>query len=403
MEVRRLMAADPSIVHDGSEVTATGTDGDDVITVAPAGTDDFTVTINSLTRRFDRDDVQILELNGLGGNDRITAARGTPGFVQFDMDGGAGTDTLSTGIETYLYGGEIFRDNSRTVATRQADGSLRVHGTGGADDIEVFGTNEADGETVVFNGAGQVETFVGHFLGERQFTYYQVDGGAGDDHLSTPGLILTPVRLNGQDGNDVLDASGNLAPVTLRGGNGNDTLRGSRGNDLLYGDAGNDVFRAGEGNDRMDGGDGNDLLDGGLGADEFIGGLGIDLADYSNRTENLTIGIGSFADDGAAGEKDNVRTGVENVTTGSGNDTITGDGVRNVLRGNSGSDTIRGLGGNDFINPGTGADRVYGGDGNDEIYARDSIRDLVLDGGNGTDRAQRDSTDPRTSIEQTIP
>ena len=396
MEPRRLFAA--SIGQDDYGVVATGTEAADTFTVEPVDANTFRVTVNSISQEFERDGpnyVAVVRLEGLGGDDQFTAAPGLQGFVQFSMIGGAGVDTMTSNeSDTYFSGGEIYRANGRTVAIEQADGGLLVLGTAGADRFKIFGASDSDGEQVEIDSY-----FHGHF-GPR--TYFRVDAGAGDDTVFVNGPFLSPLRLNGQDGNDVLDASGNYPTVTARGGNGNDTLRGGAGNDQLFGEAGNDVIRGFDGNDRMDGGANDDLLDGGLGSDEFIGGLGIDLADYSNRLDNLTIGIGSYADDGASGERDNVRTGVENVTAGSGNDTITGDGVRNVLRGNAGSDTIRGMGGNDFINPGTGADRVYGGDGDDEIYARDSIRDLVLDGGSGTDRAQRDSTDPRTSIEQTI-
>ena len=469
VEPRRLFAA--SIVQDSSTVTATGTDAADTFRVEPVDADTFRVTVNALSREFDRGNVAVLQFRGLGGDDQMSAAAGTPPFVEFSMDGDAGVDTMSTvaGVSPYFYEGEIFRDATRTVAMLQGDGSLLVIGSGNADEISIFGGPDMDGEQVHITGS-----FHGLF-GSKP--YYTVNAGAGNDVMTVRGPFLKPVRFNGQDGNDnfyveptttatvtggngndillvsgdsylplkgfdggagtdtitmheqpslnlnnyptvenVNEARGTVTgnalnnvitgtfhPLVARGGGGNDTLRGGAANDQLFGEAGNDVIRAFGGNDKLDGGANDDLLDGGLGADEFIGGLGIDLADYSNRTENLTIGIGSYADDGAAGERDNVRTSVENVTTGSGNDTITGDGVRNVLRGNAGSDTIRGMGGNDFINPGTGADRVYGGDGNDEIYARDSIRDLVLDGGSGTDKAQRDSTDPRTSIEQTIP
>src|SRR5687768_6572743 len=80
VEPRRLFAA--SIVHDGF-ITVTGTDGADTIRIQRVGFDDVRVTVNSLTRTFDLSDDQIdgYNLNGLGGNDNISALGDFPGAV----------------------------------------------------------------------------------------------------------------------------------------------------------------------------------------------------------------------------------------------------------------------------------------------------------------------------------
>lgn len=83
---------------------------------------------------------------------------------------------------------------------------------------------------------------------------------------------------------------------------------------------------------------------------------------------------------------------------GTGNDTLTGGTVRDVLRGGSGNDTINGGGGTDYIYGETGNDTIYGGDGNDRIYG-DSGNDLIHGGagtdlirdGSGNDRAYGDA------------
>ena len=67
--------------------------------------------------------------------------------------------------------------------------------------------------------------------------------------------------------------------------------------------------------------------------------------------------------------------GVENVTGGSGNDTLTGDGSANVLDGGSGNDTLRG---------GLGADALNGGSGDDTIHYTIGDGADTIDGGDAT-------------------
>ena len=63
----------------------------------------------------------------------------------------------------------------------------------------------------------------------------------------------------------------------------------------------------------------------------FNGAEGIDTADYSLRTEDLTIIIDDSANDGAVNESDDVRTDMEVVIGGKGNDTLTGSDLADKL------------------------------------------------------------------------
>ena len=66
------------------------------------------------------------------------------------------------------------------------------------------------------------------------------------------------------------------------------------------------------GDDELDGLRGNDVLDGGAGADDLMGGAGTDTVTYADRTAPRDVTLDGGADDGEAGEGDNVL-GVENV------------------------------------------------------------------------------------------
>jgi RTX calcium-binding nonapeptide repeat (4 copies)/Calpain family cysteine protease len=87
---------------------------------------------------------------------------------------------------------------------------------------------------------------------------------------------LTHVVVNGQAGNDTISLSGAGVPVTVFGGDGNDTLIGSAGNDGLFGENGNDRLVGIAGDDLLSGGNGNDTLDGGPGNDRLMGDYGDD-------------------------------------------------------------------------------------------------------------------------------
>ena len=172
-----------------------------------------------------------------------------------------------------------------------------------------------------------------------------LDGGAGVDTADySDKTASVAVTLNGATN----------ATVTV-GGVAEDTIRnienviGGSGDDTLTGDSLANVLIGGGGNDMLKGGDGNDTLD---------GGAGIDTADYSDKTAsvavtlngatNATVTVGGVAED-------TIRN-IENVTGGSGDDTLTGDSLANVLVGGGGNDMLKGGGGNDMLDGGAGVD-----------------------------------------------
>lgn len=93
---------------------------------------------------------------------------------------------------------------------------------------------------------------------------FEVNSGAGDDTVMVSPAVPAPVTLRGGPGNDSL--SGGSGPDKLIGGDGDDRLVGRAGDDALYG---------GAGGDRLIGCGGDDVLRGGPGVDVLLGGSGI--------------------------------------------------------------------------------------------------------------------------------
>ena len=162
---------------------------------------------------------------------------------------------------------------------------------------------------------------------------------------------------------------------------------GGSGNDTLVGNSAANVLRGGGGNDSLDGGSGADVLD---------GGAGIDSATYRARTTDLTVRLDNLANDGEAGEADNLIN-TETVLGGNGNDLLAGSKFRDTLSGGPGNDTLLGLDQDDVLEGGPGTDTTDGGNGNDTITYADhtapvtvSLDDIANDGQAGENDNARD-------------
>jgi RTX calcium-binding nonapeptide repeat (4 copies) len=199
-------------------------------------------------------------------------------------------------------------------------------------------------------------------------------GGPGNDS------IAGACQVNGNDGNDTLVLCDN-AGAFGDGGRGDDTIRAGSGGDTLAGRAGRDHLIGGTGDDSF--------LEGvpdGPGPDAIEGGPGSDTLFYGVSTKGVTIDLAKQAIDEPGVPGDTI-SGIENVTTQRGANTLIGDAGPNKLAGGTGPDKIFGAGGNDQLQGGLGPDTIDGGTGDDLIYARDLWRDHVRCGG-GSDNEQ---------------
>jgi|tagenome__1003787_1003787.scaffolds.fasta_scaffold20951212_2 hypothetical protein len=190
--------------------------------------------------------------------------------------------------------------------------------------------------------------------------------------------------ITGTEGNDTL--TGTAGNDVICGLGGNDTIRGGGGNDVLLGDAGADRLFGEAGNDSLDGRAGNDTLDGGVGADSLIGGTDIDKLTYAARANPLTVTSGDgTANDGEAGEGDNVHADIESILGGKAADHLTGSGAAETLTGGAGADTLDGGAGNDTLDGGAGADDMKGGAGVDTVTYASRTADVTVTLAGGAD------------------
>jgi Ca2+-binding RTX toxin-like protein len=247
------------------------------------------------------------------------------------------------------------------------------------------------GSTLVFTAGSATTNHVTVSQSSGNFTIQDggapINPGAGsgcvNDGANTVVCVATGIAsldISTLDRNDTVDLAVSV-PATISGGGGDDTLRGGSRGDVIRGDGGSDTLQGRAGNDSLIGGNGNDRFESRIsvdtGSDNYNGGSGIDTMTYITGpmgSQDIMVSLDDVANDGSFGCCDNVRSSVENVTTGGGDDVIIGSSAANVLRGNAGDDRIEGRGGGDTLLGVSGNDTLLGGAGFD-----------ALDGGVGTD------------------
>jgi Ca2+-binding RTX toxin-like protein len=300
--------------------------------------------------------------------------------IEFDLELGPGTDAVT------IIGGrgrDHLTFNRSTSASLNSDADADITLSGG----DVFRLDGGEGNDVL-DGSGVPRVTIYGEEGDDRLI-----GGPGRD-----GLYGDDWDDNTADGND-----------SIVGGAGDDSLYGHKGADRLTGGDEDDNLRGGEGNDDLVGGPGDDslLADGTKdGADDLDGGPGWDSAEYYDRSADVRLSLDARANDGAKSEGDDIAANVEELEGGDGNDELVGNDQDNTLRGGNGNDVLKGLAGNDGLDDGDGNDEVFGGpgdewvgndpgsdrynlgDGDDTLYNSDSdgAPDVMI-GGPGWDSA----------------
>jgi Ca2+-binding RTX toxin-like protein len=117
--------------------------------------------------------------------------------------------------------------------------------------------------------------------------------------------------------------------------------------------------------ENITGGTGNDTLTGDAAANIVAGGVGNDTY-FVGAGDTVTEGAGAGTDTVNSSATFTLGANVENLTlTGSADISGTGNGLANVMAGNTGANVLNGAAGNDTLDGGLGNDTMTGGTGND--------------------------------------
>ncbi|BCM26284.1 calcium-binding protein [Methyloradius palustris] len=357
-------------------------------------------------------------LQGGGGNDTLIASNRTGAVGADSLDGGTGTDTasferLTTAVNVVL---DISGNGTATSngTSDQLTSIENLIGSAGNDTFTVayVPTGIAANGGVINGGAGN-DTVIYTATGG---VYANLATASVGNTLATAvaGILSNVENLTGGSGNDTL--TGDINANILSGGLGNDTLEGGAGSDTLIGGGGTDTasyagyvpasgttgvtvnltdnvygsvtstlavaqtgdalgdqfsgisnvigsayddYLIGDLNaNSLTGGLGNDTLEGMAGADTLDGGAGNNTASYAHAPTAVTASLLNSAinNGNAAGD---VYINIQNLTGGTGNDSLIGDTQANILSGGAGNDTLEGTGnavatGGDTLDGGTG-------------------------------------------------
>jgi Ca2+-binding RTX toxin-like protein len=365
--------------------------GDDDADISPSGVENYTAS------GADGDDV-VSAAGGQGTGSALTTSS--------SLQGDQGDDTLSSGLGNDTIGGGTGVDDLTFAA---AIGGITVslavtsaQNTGGAGTDTITGIRNLHGTAFddALTGDGQANVLSGSDGADR------LTGGLGDDTLS------------GGNGSDTADYASSAAAVTvaldqvtqdtigagtdtllgfesLTGGSAADTLSGDGGANAIRGLGGNDVVNGRGGDDGLDGGIGtdtislesavsgttidleaartvgdgtdsvvsfesalgspfNDLLIGTNLANTLDGALGEDTVDYSKSIGGVSLNLQTNAVTGAGGT--DTLAEIENAVGSAYDDVLVGNTRPNTLQGTTGDDTLSGAGANDALNGGEGTD-----------------------------------------------
>jgi Ca2+-binding RTX toxin-like protein len=248
---------------------------------------------------------------------------------------GAVGDLVVTGSDagnetfTFLYPADFTGENNIVDLGNGNDGLFLEYGGIPALFMGDPGTND-------FLNIGSAED--GTLVGDMNY------GGLADLRVDD----AETVTINGGDGDDFLDA-GNFGTITGFAGV-------IPANDIP--DA-NDPY---QGDLTLNGGNGDDGLVSGDGNDNFQGGPGTDYVDYYASGNGVVVDLAAATGTGMGND---TLADVQDVLGSEWDDTITGNGLDNWLRGGEGDDVVSGAGGSDFVVGGPDNDTVAGGTGDD--------------------------------------
>lgn len=286
------------------------------------------------------------------------------------LEGGAGNDVITGGGGAdILWGG----DGNDVFGINPTDGDLTIDG---GNDNDTYNAATITGTITLELATGDINrgAWVDNVTSIESFIL-----GSGNDYTKvTTGVF----DVDGGAGSDTLDFSALGAGITFDVNVTNFNYAGAdlaqTGFENAVGTAYDDTFIGNAANNRFEGGGGDDMFRGSGGNNEYVGGAAVnfDTVDYLGAGGGIIVDLeaGTASNNGRGGA--DILSGIERVIGTDYNDTIKGKaGVTDTLIGGLGDDTLIAQ----------GDDNVSGGTGNDTIRIGPSFVGMDINGGADTD------------------
>jgi Ca2+-binding RTX toxin-like protein len=319
-------------------------------------------------------------LVGLGGDDQLI---GGPGDDVLDggagadrVDGGEGVDSLE--FRTAVAGVAASLARGGTSGDAAGDVYLSIENMMGTEFDDVLEGNDQANEIFGGDGNDVIKGLGGHdllFGGSGSDTFYggqgtdEIDGGDGIDYVRYDDQGFGVFVGHDVAGGDILlnveVIIGSGFADWLGGRDGAEEIRGGAGYDQLMGRGGDDVLDGGENSARA-------LYAGSraeyaITVDAETGDYIVrDLREGSPEGTDRVLNVDTFVfSDGTILASSIPNENPTPIVGDGGDDTLTGNALRDEIHGLGGNDRLGGLGADDLLDGGAGDDTLDGGAGSD--------------------------------------
>ena len=406
---------------------------DSVRIVGTAGNDTFTVTNSGLTINsagLVLSNFETITLAGASGNDiyKFDADAALGPFTLDEALGGIDTIDLSltTTVDVSLsLGSAATQIVHRNLSLNLSSSVTFEKAIGGSGNDILIGNSLANtltgngGNDWLTGGAGNDslvggpgdDTYVFRTASTPEADSVTETASAGTDTLRFAALTTDVTLSLGTSvvqtvhTNRTLKLNSSVTFENIVGGSGNDILIGNSLANTLTGNAGNDILTGAAGNDSMVGGQGSDTYVFGTASapeadiiTEALNG-GTDTLRFGTLTTDVTLNLDTNVVQTVHTNRTlklNSSVTFENIISGSGNDTLTGNRLDNTLTGNAGNDILIGGSGNDRLLGGVGRDILIGGLGVDVLNGG-ADDDILIAGRTTSDSMFSNLNDLRTA------
>ncbi|MBE8994971.1 Calx-beta domain-containing protein [Microcystis aeruginosa] len=302
-----------------------------------------------------------------GGNDTINAARGYD-----NVNGGDGNDLLIVDYSMNTYAGTTTYPAGMSSSIYQSGGAWSGSFTAYINSIGNYdGVNFSNIERFQITG-----TNANDYFQRGGYGIFNIDGGIGTDTIDILDLSSFTTNLTiDNSGRTFTESNGNVVKnverfnnLTTGTGNDNISFTGSFNETIATG-GGNDTINGARGQDNVNGGDGNDLLIVNYSSNTYAGTTSYPAGMSSSIGQSGGAWYGAFYAYTNNSSSNNDRVNFSNIerfqiTGTNANDTITTGGGNDIITGVNSNSSTPGKGEVDSLTGGAGSDKFILGDVN---------------------------------------